>query len=65
MKCRLTRAKNQITVLTTGSLSSKTEISRAVKKVSAEYEIIEKLIQALKETVVLSEEETLEGERSG
>ncbi|XP_028404112.1 uncharacterized protein LOC114526792 [Dendronephthya gigantea] len=47
--------------MTTGHPSSKTEIRRAIKKVIAERDIVEKLIQALKETVTLSEDETLEG----
>ncbi|XP_028410463.1 uncharacterized protein LOC114533077 [Dendronephthya gigantea] len=60
-KCRLTKARNHIDAMTTGHPSSKTEIRRAIKKVIAERDIVEKLIQALKETVTLSEDETLEG----
>ena len=59
-KCRLTRARNQIDVMLTGHPSSTTEIRRAVKKVIGERDIVEKFIQALKETVTLSEDETLE-----
>ena len=44
----------------TGQPSPKTEIRRAVKKVIAERDIVEKLIQTLKETATLSEDETLE-----
>ncbi|CAB4012537.1 Hypothetical predicted protein, partial [Paramuricea clavata] len=47
-------------MLTTEHPSTKTEIRRAIKKVKAESAIIEKIIYALKETVVLSDE-VLEG----
>jgi hypothetical protein len=59
-KARLTKARNQAAKLTTGHPSTKTEIRRAIKKVKAESDIIEKIIYALKETVVLSDE-ALEG----
>ncbi len=58
-KTRLTIARNQISMLTTEYPSTKTEIRRAVKKMKSESEIIEKIIYALKGTVVLSDE-TLE-----
>ena len=51
-KGRLTRARNQLTVLVNtqlyGQLTSKNVIRRAIKKVSSEYDIIEKIINALK-----------------
>ena len=59
-KTRQTKARNEIAMLTTEYPSTKTEIRRAVKKIKSESEIIEKIIHALKETVVLSDE-TLEG----
>ena len=58
-KSRLTKARNHIALLTTEYPSTKTEIRRAVKKIKSESEIIEKIIHALKEALVLSDE-TLE-----
>lgn len=54
-KTRLTKARNQVTILTTGHPSTKTEIRRAVKKVKAECQIIEEIIYAMKKEVVLSD----------
>ena len=52
-KGRLTRARNQLKVLVNtqlyGQLTSKNVIRRAIKKVSSEYDIIEKIINALKD----------------
>ena len=50
-KCRLNKARSQIYVMLKGHQSSKTEIRLAVKKVIVERDIVEKLIQALKEAV--------------
>ena len=58
-KTRLTKTRNQIAMLTTEYPSTKTEIRRAIRKMKSESEILEKIIHALKETVVLSDE-TLE-----
>ena len=51
MKLRLTKARNQISMFTL--------VRRVIKKLKSESEKIEKIIHALKETVVLSNE-TLE-----
>ena len=52
-KGRLTRARNQLKALVNtqlyGQLTSKNVIRRAIKKVNTEYDIIEKIINALKE----------------
>ena len=40
-KTRLTKARNEIAMLTTEYPSSKTEIRRAVKKIKSESEVIE------------------------
>ena len=58
-KSRLTKARNHIALLNTEYPSTKTEIRPAVKKMKSEREIIEKIIHALKETLILSDE-TLE-----
>ena len=57
-KGRLTKARNQLkSLLNTqlyGQLTSKNTIRRAINKVSSEYDIIEKIINALKEIYAVS-----------
>ncbi len=57
-KGRLTRSRNQLKDLVNtqlcGELTSKNTIRRSVNKVRAEYDIIEKIINALKEIHTIS-----------
>lgn len=53
-KPRLTKARNHVSILSTGRPTTKTEIRRSVKKVKAEYTIIEEII-AMKKDVILSD----------
>ena len=59
-KTRLTKAKNQLTDLLqtstlNGTLPSKNTVRRAIKKVKTEQNIIEKIVESLKEVYVLNE----------
>ena len=54
-KSRLTKVRNQVSILTTRRPSTKTEIKRSVKKVKAEYTIIEEIIYAMQKEVMLSD----------
>ena len=56
-KTRLTRARNQIAILTTGHPSSKTEIRRVINTIRGECDIIEKIIHAMKEIAAISDYE--------
>ena len=57
-KGRLTRARNQLKALVNtqlyGQLTGKNVIRRAIKKVDTEYDIIEKITNALKEIYAVS-----------
>ena len=54
-KSRLTKVRNLVSILTTGHPSTKTEIKQSVKKVKAEYTIIEEMIYAMQKEVMLSD----------
>jgi hypothetical protein len=56
-KTRLTKARNQIAILTTGRPSSKTEIRRVIKTIRGECDIIEKIIHAMKNLAAISDNE--------